>query len=136
MLCSHTHTHTHGQRHPEPSMRCDILHPCLCLYVHTCTCAPLFLGCLPGGRVKQGAKGLRREGHSSNSKYVSTMHPSPSRRQLRHTHTTGVGCSVYRHVPVSLYSRIQLLASAFECSPTMLMRGYKGGLDRGDDGRR
>lgn len=40
--------------------------------------APLFLGRLPcrGGQT-EGAKGPRREGHSSNSKYVSTMHPSP-----------------------------------------------------------
>lgn len=38
--------------------------------------APLFLGPLPcrGGQT-EGAKGPRREGHSSNSKYVSTLRP-------------------------------------------------------------
>lgn len=68
---------------------------CLCLCVRTCT--PLFLGCLRCSKVNQGAKGLQWEGHSLNSKYVSTTHPSSSVWQLtRHQ----VGCS-YRHVLTS-----------------------------------
>lgn len=37
------------------------------------------------------------------------------------------GHSARRHVPVSLYAQIHLQASAFEQSPTMLMKGSTGG---------
>ncbi len=73
------------------------------------------------------AKGLQWEGHSSNSKYVSTVHPSPSGWQLIQNAHHQVGSSTCRHVRASRYSQIHLQASAFEHSPTMLMRGSKGG---------
>lgn len=112
-------------------MSCDILHPCLCLYVHTSTCAPLFLGWVPCGEVKQGARGLLDEGHSSNSKYVSNVHPSVSGWQLSQNTHHQVGHSTRRHVPESLYSQIHPQASAFERGPTMLMRGSARGWDWG-----
>lgn len=60
------------------------------LFLRLCassTCASLFLERLTCAGVKQGVKGLQWEGHTSNSKYVSSMHPSPSSWQLIRTHT-------------------------------------------------
>lgn len=102
-------------------------------YFHTyiCTCAPLFLGRGPYGEVKQGAKRLRCEGHSSKSKYVSTEHPSLGLTAKPNTHRRS-GHSTPGHASVSLYTHIPLQASAFEHNPTMLMRG--GWQELGNDG--
>lgn len=51
----------------------------------TNTWAPLFLGQLPYGEVKQGVKGLQCEGHSSNSKYVPPfMHHDLADSWIKH----------------------------------------------------
>lgn len=81
----------------------------------------LFLGRRPYGEVKQGAKRLRCEGHSSKSKYVSTKHPSLWVTADPNTQRWS-GHSTPRHASVSLYTHIHLQASTFEHSSTMLMR--------------
>lgn len=75
--------HKHQQR---PHLMMWYLTP---LSLRTSTRAPFIFRAAAalwrGGGVKQGVKGLQWEGHSSNSKYVSSEHPSSCGWQLTQT---------------------------------------------------
>lgn len=105
----------------------DILHPCLCLCVHAGTCAPLFLGCLPCGEVKQGCQrtSMEKDIAQTPSMFPPYIHHCPADSCAKPTESGRP-----QHMQACVHVTAVLNSSAGICfwtSPNNVNEGSEGG---------